>query len=82
LELGEALLPAGTKTLVLKEAVGRGCPATGEGNPRFCPFQFSTDYGSLPSMHTASSFALAHLLFSETSSVCCLATIGELAEDA
>jgi len=68
-ELGEALLLSDAATVVLKQAVGRGRPATGDGNSRYKPFQFATDYDSLPSMHTASSFAMAHVLASETESL-------------
>ena len=68
-ELGEALILSDATTLVLKDAVGRGRPATGQGNSSFRPFQFKNNYDSLPSMHTASSFAMAHVLASETDSL-------------
>ena len=68
-ELGEALILSDAAALVLKQGVGRGRPATGDGNFSFKPFQFKNDYDSLPSMHTASSFAMAHVLASETESV-------------
>lgn len=68
-ELGEALVLADGATLVLKQAVGRGRPATGDDNSRYRPFQFKTDYDSLSSMHTASSFAIAHVLASKTQSL-------------
>jgi membrane-associated phospholipid phosphatase len=68
-ELGEALILADAATVVLKQAVGRGRPVTGEGNSRYRPFQFKNDYDSLPSLHTASSFAMAHVLASETDSL-------------
>jgi membrane-associated phospholipid phosphatase len=68
-EMGEALLFADGSTLLLKQAVGRGRPGTGDGNSRYRPFQFTRDYDSLPSMHTASSFALAHVLSSHTDSL-------------
>jgi membrane-associated phospholipid phosphatase len=68
-ELGEALLLSDAATLVLKQAIGRGRPVTGAGHDSFRPFQFKNDYDSLPSMHTASSFAMAHVLASETESV-------------
>jgi membrane-associated phospholipid phosphatase len=68
-EVGEALLFADGSTLLLREAVGRGRPSTGDGNSRYRPFQFAKDYDSLPSMHTASSFALAHVLSSHTDSI-------------
>ena len=68
-ELGEALILSDVSTVLLKDAVGRGRPATGDGNSSFRPFQFKNNYDSLPSMHTGSSFALAHVLASETESV-------------
>lgn len=68
-ELGEALILADGTTLVLKEAIGRGRPVTGESNSRYRPFQFKNDYDSLSSMHTASSFAIAHVLASKTQSL-------------
>ena len=68
-ELGEALIISDLTTVVLKDAVGRGRPVTGNSSTSFRPFQFKTDYDSLPSMHTASSFAVAHVLASETDSI-------------
>ena len=68
-ELGEALVLTDVATLVLKQAVGRGRPVTGESNSSLRPFQFKNEYDSLPSMHTGSSFAMAHVLASETESV-------------
>lgn len=68
-ELGEALALTDATTFVLKEAIGRGRPTVSRGNSSFKPFQFKNDYDSLPSMHTASSFAVAHVLASETESV-------------
>lgn len=68
-EMGEALFLADGASLVLKQAIGRGRPNTGSGNSRYRPLQFKTDYDSLPSMHTASSFALAHVLSSNTESL-------------
>ncbi|HBG07637.1 MAG TPA: hypothetical protein DDY22_19285 [Geobacter sp.] len=68
-ELGEALFLADGATFVLKEAIGRGRPHTGDSNSRYRPFQFRDGYGSLPSMHTASSFAIAHVLASKTQSL-------------
>jgi membrane-associated phospholipid phosphatase len=67
-ELGEALVLADGATFVLKEAIGRGRPYTGESNSSYRPFQHRDGYGSLPSMHTASSFAVAHVLSSKTES--------------
>lgn len=68
-ELGEALILSDATTLVLKDALGRARPLTGQDNGSFRPFQFKDNYDSLPSMHTASSFAVAHVLASETESV-------------
>jgi len=68
-ELGEALIISDVTTVLLKDAVGRGRPQTGDSNSSFRPFQFKNNYDSLPSMHTGSSFAMAHVLASETESV-------------
>jgi membrane-associated phospholipid phosphatase len=68
-EIGEALFLADGATFVLREAIGRARPETGSGNATFRPFQFKSDYDSLPSMHTASSFALAHVFASKTDSL-------------
>lgn len=68
-EMGEALFLADGATFVLREAIGRGRPETGKSNSRYRPFQFKEDYDSLPSMHTSSSFALAHIFASKTDSI-------------
>jgi membrane-associated phospholipid phosphatase len=68
-ELGEALLLSDVTTVLLKDSIGRGRPQTGDSHSSFRPFQFKNNYDSLPSMHTGSSFALAHVLASETESV-------------
>ena len=60
--LGEAAILADGVTFVLKEAVGRARPLTGADKDRFEPFRFRTDYDSLPSMHTDSSFAMASVM--------------------
>jgi membrane-associated phospholipid phosphatase len=60
--LGEAVLLADGVTIVLKEATGRARPLTGADKDRFRPLQFKTDYDSFPSMHTASSFAMASVM--------------------
>jgi membrane-associated phospholipid phosphatase len=57
--MGEALILADASTFLLKEATGRGRPTATLSKGDFKPFQFKTDYDSFPSMHTASSFALA-----------------------
>jgi membrane-associated phospholipid phosphatase len=68
-KIGEALILTDTTGFLLKVAVGRGRPETGRSNVRFQPFTFTDSYSSLPSMHTASSFALAHVLSRETDSL-------------
>ncbi len=59
---GEAAILADASTLLLKESIGRGRPAAGRGSGSFRPFQFRTDYDAIPSMHTASSFAMASVM--------------------
>ena len=79
-EMGEALAIADTATLVLKEAIGRGRPYATQSNSRYRPFQFRDGYDSLPSMHTASSFALAHVVAARTpnlaTKIACYAAAG------
>jgi membrane-associated phospholipid phosphatase len=60
--LGEATLLADASSVVLKEAIGRGRPFVTGDKGSFRPLRFSKDYDSLPSMHTASSFAMASVL--------------------
>lgn len=60
--LGEAVLLADAATLVLKESIGRGRPHVNGDKGSFKPLQFDSDYDSLPSMHTASSFAAASVM--------------------
>ncbi|TWJ17077.1 phosphatase PAP2 family protein [Geobacter argillaceus] len=67
--MGESLILADAATLVLKEATGRARPLTGSGKDNFRPFSFRSNYDSLPSMHTASSFALASVVSATTDSV-------------
>ena len=62
LMLGEAALLADASTFVLKLTVGRARPLTNRGRDSFRPFQFRSDYDSFPSMHTASSFAMASVV--------------------
>lgn len=69
LMMGEAAIIADVATLVLKEAVGRARPLTGNSKGSFRPFQFKSDYDSLPSMHTASSFAMASVITRTSGSV-------------
>lgn len=60
--LGEALILADGSTLLLKEITGRGRPNATTRKGDFRPFGFKSDYDSFPSMHTASSFAVAAVL--------------------
>ena len=60
--LGEALILADAATLLIKEGTGRGRPVATARKDDFRPFQFKNDYDSFPSMHTASSFAMASVL--------------------
>ena len=68
-EMGEALVLADSATFVLKGGIGRGRPYQTESKSSFRPFQFRGGYDSLPSMHTASSFALAHVAASHSESL-------------
>lgn len=67
--LGEALILADAATLLIKEGTGRGRPVATARKDDFRPFQFKNDYDSFPSMHTASSFALASVLTHSSESV-------------
>jgi membrane-associated phospholipid phosphatase len=60
--LGESVLLADATSFVLKQAIGRGRPFKTGDRGKFRPFKFSNDYDSMPSMHTASSFAMASVL--------------------
>ncbi|SNB45568.1 VanZ family protein [Geobacter sp. DSM 9736] len=60
--LGEAALLADASTLFLKQIIGRGRPLVTEDKGSFRPLHFRSDYDSLPSMHTSSSFAMASIL--------------------
>lgn len=60
--MGEALILADASTFLIKEMAGRGRPNVTSAKGDFKPFGFRTDYDSFPSMHTASSFALASVL--------------------
>ncbi len=66
LRAGEALLLADSITLVAKEAIGRARPDNGGDKNSFHAFRFNGRHNSLPSLHTASSFALATVLAGET----------------
>lgn len=58
----EALFLADAATLLIKQGVGRGRPMVANSKSDYKPLQFKKDYDSLPSMHTASSFAMASVL--------------------
>ena len=60
--LGESVLLADATSFVLKQAIGRGRPFKTGDKGEFRPFKFKNDYDSMPSMHTASSFAMASVL--------------------
>lgn len=60
--LGESLVLADAATLFLKEGFGRSRPFKSGDKADFKPFSFSADYDSMPSMHTASSFAMASVI--------------------
>lgn len=79
-EIGEAIFLADSATFVVKSVLGRGRPYSGEGSSRYRPFQFKDGYDSLPSMHAASSFAIAHVVASKTRSlpakIACYAAAG------
>jgi hypothetical protein len=66
--LGEAALLADASGFILKEAIGRSRPFVGDGKGSFRPLQFKNDYDSMPSLHTASSFAMASVLASTSQS--------------
>lgn len=67
--LGEAAILADAATFVLKEAIGRARPSQNAGKGTFRPFQFRSDYDSAPSMHTASSFAMASVIAATSDSL-------------
>jgi membrane-associated phospholipid phosphatase len=67
--LGEAVLLADAATLVLKVSIGRSRPYVNGDRGSIKPLQFDPDYDSLPSMHTASSFAAASVMSGTTESL-------------
>ncbi|HYS42347.1 MAG TPA: phosphatase PAP2 family protein [Geobacteraceae bacterium] len=67
--LGEAALLADASGLILKEGIGRGRPFASQDKSSFRPFQFRSDYDSMPSLHTASSFAMASVLAATSESI-------------
>jgi membrane-associated phospholipid phosphatase len=60
--MGEALILADAATLLLKQGIGRGRPSATSRKGDLKPFGFKSDYDSFPSMHTASSFAMASVI--------------------
>jgi membrane-associated phospholipid phosphatase len=64
--LGEAALLADATSFILKESIGRGRPSVSNDKGSFRPLQFKSDYDSMPSMHTASSFAMASVMASKS----------------
>lgn len=67
--LMEAVILADTATLLIKEGTGRGRPQATNRKDDFRPFQFKADYDAFPSMHTASSFALASVVSRTSDSI-------------
>lgn len=67
--LGEAILLADATTFILKESVGRARPFVKGDKGSFTPGQFKSDYDSLPSMHTSSSFAMASVMAASSESM-------------
>ncbi|CAH2032326.1 phosphatase PAP2 family protein [Trichlorobacter ammonificans] len=67
--MAEALFLADAATLLIKEGTGRGRPAVASGKGDLRPLQFKTDYDSFPSMHTASSFAMASVIARTSQSI-------------
>jgi hypothetical protein len=67
--LGEAALLADASGFILKEAIGRSRPFVNGDKGNFKPFGFKSDYDSMPSLHTASSFAMASVMASTSDSI-------------
>ena len=67
--LGEAVILTDATTFVLKEAIGRARPFVSGDKGSFRPGQFKSDYDSLPSMHTSSSFAMASIMAATSESL-------------
>jgi hypothetical protein len=67
--LGEAALLADATGYLLKEAIGRGRPFVANDKGSFRPFQFKSDYDAMPSLHTASSFAMASVMAATSESI-------------
>jgi len=60
--LGESVILANAAAFILQEGIGRSRPFKTGDKGSFKPFSFTTDYDSMPSMHTASSFAMASVV--------------------
>lgn len=67
--LGEAALLADASGYLLKGAIGRGRPTVTSDKGSFRPLQFRSDYDSMPSLHTASSFAMASVMAATSESI-------------
>ncbi len=67
--LGETILLADATTFVLKETIGRARPFVKGDKGSFTPGRFKTDYDSMPSMHTSSSFAMASIMAATSESM-------------
>jgi hypothetical protein len=67
--LGESILLADATTFFLKESIGRARPLVRSDKGSFRPGQFRSNYDSLPSMHTSSSFAMASILAATSESL-------------
>ena len=67
--MAEALILTDAATFLIKEGTGRARPVAGDRKDDFRPFQFKNDYDSFPSMHAASSFALASVVARTSESV-------------
>ena len=67
--LGEALLLSDASDLVLKYSIGRGRPFQTRSKGEYRPFQFKSNYDSMPSLHVSSAFATASVLSTCTDSV-------------
>jgi membrane-associated phospholipid phosphatase len=66
--LGEALFLSDASTFILGNAIGRGRPYATNSKGDFKPFQFNSNFDSMPSMHTSSAFATASILSATTDS--------------
>lgn len=67
--MGDSLILADASTFLIKEATGRGRPDTTLSKDDFKSFRFKNNYDSFPSMHTASSFALASVMAATSESL-------------